>query len=428
MSEDNYMQPAITTRQAFRYRSIIVAVLFVGIGVAYMDRVNVSILAANDAFLMDMGIKGDSVKIGMLMSVFLICYGLANVLVDRLNRSFGARRAMMISIAMWVVSLAVGGMAQSFAVMLFARILLGVGEGFYYPLQSVVVKQWIPPKERGKANAAWSIGQSLAPAIAMPLLSYVIAVWGWRESFYMLIPITCVPLLMLYFLVTDTPRENKRVASDELALIEKSLAGEKDVRSQDGAWQNFRLIATSGNYWLLVVWYLSLNLIYWGLVFWLPSYLKEARGFSWQEVGWLSSLPFVLTIMTKAYSGWAVDKNGRSAPILMGGMFVGAACIFGAAVIENNFLAAFVLACASAATSMGLPAAWTLLQKVTPNRSISIAGGVMVGLSTSISSLSPVLIGFFIFLSGGYTGGLGMLIGMALTAGCASAILVIRKY
>jgi sugar phosphate permease len=422
------MQNASHSQAGFQYRFVIVAALFVGIAVAYMDRVNVSVLAANDLFLLDMGIKGNPVKIGMLMSVFLAFYGLANILTDRLNSRLGARKAMIVSITMWIASLFIGGMAPSFTIMILARILLGIGEGFYYPLQSVIVKQWIPPKERGKANAVWSIGQSLAPAVAMPMLSYAVAIWGWRESFHLLVPFTCLPLLMFWFLVTDTPKENKRVRAGELEFIEASLAGEKNGKERGSAWENFRLVAKSDNYWLLVVWYLSLNLIYWGLISWLPSYLKEARGFSWQEVGWLSSLPFTLTIITKAFSGWAVDRLGRSAPILMGGMFAGAGCIFGATVIENNYLAAVVLACASAGTSMGLPAAWTLLQKVTPNRSIGTAGGVMVGLSTGISSLSPVLIGFFITLTGGYAGGLGMLIGAALTAGCASAVLVLRKY
>lgn len=422
------MQTAPPIRHGFRYRMVIVAVLFTGIAVAYMDRVNVSVLAANDIFLTDMGIMGNPVKIGMLMSIFLAFYGLANILVDWLSRRFGARKAMMISICLWIVSLIVGGMAPSFGVMLFARVLLGIGEGFYYPLQSVIVKQWIPPAERGKANAAWSIGQSLAPAIAMPLLSYVIAVWGWRESFHVLVPITCLPLLMFWFLVTDAPAQNKRVSPEEAAFIEESLAGEKRAGAGQGFWANFRRVAGSGNYWLLVVWYLSLNLIYWGLISWLPSYLKEARGFSWQQVGWLSSLPFILTIITKAYTGWIVDKIGRCAPILMGGMFAGAGCIFAATIIENNYLAAVVLACASASTSMGLPAAWTLLQKVTPSENIGTAGGVMVGLSTGISSLSPVLIGFFITLTGGFAGGLGMLIGTALVAGCATAVLVFRKY
>jgi hypothetical protein len=77
---------------------------------------------------------------------------------------------------------------------------------------------------------------------------------------------------------------------------------------------------------------------------------------------------------------------------------------------------------------MGLPAAWTLLQKLVPGETLSMAGGVMVGLSTGISSLSPVFIGLLIDLTGSYIGGLGMLIAVALTAGFATVALVVKKY
>ena len=52
-------------------RFIIVICLFIGIFIAYLDRVNVSVLAANDPFLLEMGIKDTPVRIGMMMSVSL---------------------------------------------------------------------------------------------------------------------------------------------------------------------------------------------------------------------------------------------------------------------------------------------------------------------------------------------------------------------
>ncbi|ECS1977883.1 MFS transporter, partial [Salmonella enterica subsp. enterica serovar Typhimurium var. 5-] len=41
-----------------RKRFLIVACLFIGIFIAYLDRVNVSVLAANEPFLAYMGIEG----------------------------------------------------------------------------------------------------------------------------------------------------------------------------------------------------------------------------------------------------------------------------------------------------------------------------------------------------------------------------------
>ena len=71
-------------------RFIIVFCLFIGIFIAYLDRVNVSVLAANDPFLLEMGIKGAPVQIGMMMSVFLAAYGVANVLLAPIGGLPGA--------------------------------------------------------------------------------------------------------------------------------------------------------------------------------------------------------------------------------------------------------------------------------------------------------------------------------------------------
>jgi sugar phosphate permease len=74
-----------TLEKATRHRFFIVTILFIGIMVAYLDRVNVSILAANERFLIDMGIKGQPIKIGMMMSAFLAIYGIANLVLSPLG-------------------------------------------------------------------------------------------------------------------------------------------------------------------------------------------------------------------------------------------------------------------------------------------------------------------------------------------------------
>lgn len=132
-----------------RKRFLIVACLFIGIFIAYLDRVNVSVLAANEPFLAYMGIEGMPLQIGMMMTVFLAAYGIANVVLSPLGDYLGPRKAMMLCILIWTIALMIGGVATSFALIIICRILLGIGEGFYYPLQSVFIKNWFPKQERG---------------------------------------------------------------------------------------------------------------------------------------------------------------------------------------------------------------------------------------------------------------------------------------
>lgn len=150
-----------------RKRFLIVACLFIGIFIAYLDRVNVSVLAANEPFLAYMGIEGMPLQIGMMMTVFwplmvslmLYYHHLATTLSEKSDDALYPNLT---------IALIIGGVATSFALIIICRILLGIGEGFYYPLQSVFIKNWFPKQERGRANAAWIVGQSVAPAIAMP--------------------------------------------------------------------------------------------------------------------------------------------------------------------------------------------------------------------------------------------------------------------
>ena len=168
-----------------KQRFLIVTILCIGIMMVFLDRVNVSVLAANESFLADMDIVGQPIKVGMMMSVFLIVYGISNFFLCPLGAYLGSRKTMMIAILGMGVSLIVGGLAGAFGVLLASRAILGVTEGLYYPMQSAVVKNWFPPNERGRANAVWTIGQSISPAFAMPLFTFIIAYWGWRSSFFM---------------------------------------------------------------------------------------------------------------------------------------------------------------------------------------------------------------------------------------------------
>ena len=412
-----------------KQRVFLVAILCIGLFVCYLDRVNISVLAANDAFLTDMGIKGQPVKIGMLMSVFLAVYGISNVTLTAIGNYLGPRKTLSLCVVLWILSLFIGGIATTFMTMLIARVILGVGEGIYYPLQSVFVKNWIPLQERGRANASWVTGQMLALAFAMPFFAYIIATWGWRESFWVALVISLLPLYLFWFHTTDTPHTHKKVNALELKHIEEGLAKERqgETASQDTFMQRFKTFAANYRYWLLVCWYMMMNVISWGMISWLPTYLKVARGFTWMEMSWFSALPYFFAVITITFSGWIADRTGKNAPLLAGGIFLSAICMYLGASVSGKYTAAFLLAGAFGGSSMGISAAWTLLQGLVSSKTLGTAGGVMNGMATGVSALSPVFLGFFIGL-GDYAAGLYALAAVGLIGAAAASVLAYQKY
>lgn len=428
MNQASTVLSGVQVEKPTRKRFVLLTALLLGIVIAYFDRVNVSILSANAQFLNDMGIADSPTKIGLLMSSFLAAYGLANIFLSPLGDIFGPRKSMIICFVVMACSMLIGGLAPAFAVMICARVVLGVGEGYYYPLQGQFTKIWFPKQERGRATSVWVVGQSLAPAVAMPFFAFVIAHMGWHFSFFMCIAFGLIPMYMLMFHVADTPQQHKSINKLELDHI---LAGQDSAQgsNQTGAITLTQRLVAFGcdrRYWALVAFYICLQCIGWGLMTWIPNYLKMARHFTWTEMGILSSLPYICAVCLKASTGFIVDKIGKSSPVLLFGMAICAVCAYCGAVVENNYLSAFFLAGALGFGTMTTPAAWTLLQGIVPSSSMATAGGCMNGISNVIAAASPVLIGFFISHSG-YEGGLFFIAGSAAFACIPSLILASKR-
>lgn len=410
-------------------RHLLAAILLLVVFVSYIDRVNVSILVVDNDFLTQMGIVGQSVQKGLLMTLFLVAYGIGNVVLSPLGDSIGPRKAMSISVILWGASLAIGGFAPTFAIILISRIVLGLGEGMHFPMQSKYIKEWYPPSERGKANAVWQTGMAIAPAVAMPFFTFIIAMTGWRSSFFILLAFGIVPLAAIWFLTADTPRAHPRVNALELDHIEKGLLTERE--KGDSAQKislSERLKSFVGNYqfWLLVVYYVVHTSVLWGAMTWLPSYLKEARGFSWAAMGALASLPWILGVATKILSGYLCDKLGRRAPVILFAMIGVGLGVYLGATATDNMTSAIFLAFGIGSIGLGGPAAWTLLQDIVPGKGVSTGAGLMNGLGNGFSALAPVAIGFLITVTGSYAGGLFYLVGCAMLGGICAGILTIK--
>lgn len=430
MSLDKTASEILQIEKPSRQRFHIVGMLFVGIMVAYLDRVNVSVFAADSDFLNYFGIAGNPVQIGLMMSIFLAAYGISGIVLSPIGDYLGPRKSMTICIITMAISMLIGGFSSIFIVFLIARVILGLAEGWYYPMQNLYVKNWIPPRERGRANATWVIGQSLAPAIAMPLFTWIIAEHGWRESFFFCMVLSLIPLYLFWFRSTDKPEDHKKVNKEELQHIQNGLADERSNASQQTKLtfkERIKPFANNPKYWLLVLWYISLQVVYWGLVSWLPAYLRTAKGFSWAEMGWLASMPFVAAVLLKTVNGILNDKIGRSAPLLFLAMFLGGIFIFLASIVTGKYPAAFCMIFAFGFASMATSSAWTLLQTLIPASSLSSASGIMNGLSLGLSSLSPVFLGAIIHFTGSYDTGLFALVAVCAIASVASGILVAKK-
>ena len=86
----------------------VVIILLITVLVAYLDRVNVSVLIADPTFLDAMGINGKPFEIGLLTSLFVAAYGFSNFVLTPLGDRMGARKTMILALALWGISSIIG--------------------------------------------------------------------------------------------------------------------------------------------------------------------------------------------------------------------------------------------------------------------------------------------------------------------------------
>ena len=422
----NLVEAIRPTRQRF----VLAVILLVTLLFSFVDRINISVLVADTAFLNDLAIREDAVKMGLLMTVFLVAYCVSNILVSPIGDLLGARRAILMCLPVWAVAMLCGSFAPSFAWMLVSRAMLGVGEGIHWPVQMKFVKNWFPPVERGKANSIWQFGLFLGPATAMPFFTWQINSFGWRMSFVMLAAATIIPFLLIWYFTADKPKDHKWVNKAELEYIESGLRVEKEAESiLTTASLRESVISFLHNYrYLLLVAYFFFNAaVWWGIVTWLPSYLKVARGFSWTEMGALASLPYVVGGICLFIFGHLSDRAGRRAPFCAAGMIGMAVALYLGAYASNNLTSVYLIALAMGFNAAGLPATWSLCQQLVPARAQGAGSGLMNGIGNLGGALSPIVIGSLINATGSYTAGLLCLVGSSIVGALCMLVLAYKK-
>ena len=384
-----------------------VATLMIILAVAYMDRINVSILIADGKFLHAFGLAGDRGGQGRLMTLFLLGYGLSAWFVTPLLEArLSVRAGLLLSLALWTLLTGASAMTAGIAVFLLLRFLLGVAEGPMFSLKTMFVQQNFAPTDVGKPNAVSSLGVNIGLAAGYPLLSLLIYHFGWRGSFWSLAAINLlvgVPLVLAF--VARPARQTNSIKATATGLLRAAFA-------------------TPALPMILMVEICTLSYL-WGASTWLPTYLRQTRHFSLATMSVFAALPFVAGILANLVSGSLLDiLPPRRAPwLFVAGGAVTAGAVTVAMLADNRYVAASALVLAGAAWAFQGPAIPTVVQHVAAPGTVGSAYGLINGVGNLVAALMPMLMGEAMTSSGGggsVTRGFWLLVGsqgLAVVAG-----------
>src|SRR5271163_981184 len=117
----------------------------------------------------------------------------------------GRKKFYMICVALFGISSAMCGFAPSLPILVFCRILQGVGGGGLAPSEQAILADTFPPQKRGQAFAMYGMAVVLAPAIGPTLGGFITDHYSWRWVFFINVPVGLLSLLLSSRMVTDPP-------------------------------------------------------------------------------------------------------------------------------------------------------------------------------------------------------------------------------
>jgi EmrB/QacA subfamily drug resistance transporter len=150
------------------------------------------------------------VSMQWVISAYLITFASLLLPSGTLADLYGRRRMVMIGIALFLVSSATCGLAQSALVLELSRAIQGVGASMLLTSALAIISATFRGAERARAYAFW--GTSIGAAMTCgPILGGVITgLFGWRWAFLINIPLCVVFLVAMRAFVPESRDPEKR--------------------------------------------------------------------------------------------------------------------------------------------------------------------------------------------------------------------------
>ena len=165
----------------------------------------------------------------------LTSYLVANAIVLPLggwaSSVVGRKNFFLLCITLFTIASFLCGIAPSLPLLLFFRVLQGVGGGGLQPMAQAIMADSFDPKRRGVAFSLYALVTVLAPSIGPTLGGWITDNYSWRWIFYINIPVGILAFFLVTRLVEDPPwikhdRKNLfRVDYVGVGLLTLAMAG-----------------------------------------------------------------------------------------------------------------------------------------------------------------------------------------------------------
>jgi EmrB/QacA subfamily drug resistance transporter len=194
--------PALRARYGARYRWLLLLSVMVGTMASIMSStiINVAIPDMSQHFTLGQE------RAQWATSGFMAAMTVSMLTTPWLLARYGYRSTYAGCMWLLLVGGVAGGFANSFPLVLAARVAEGLAAGVVQPIPAIIILRAFEPHEQGRASGVFGMGVVLAPALGPSIGGLLVDGFGWRSIFFMVVPF-CIASLWLArrFVPTTSP-------------------------------------------------------------------------------------------------------------------------------------------------------------------------------------------------------------------------------
>lgn len=282
----------------------IIYTIFVYISLAAFDNIIIGLfppLFQSIAKDLNVGVA----KMGIVSAINILVTSVSSVYWGYLSGKFKRKKLIMIGTLIWVCSVFLTSISQSYLQLILFQVLTGIGLGCIASIGFSVLTDSIPYKYRGMILSLWGMTQGLGGIIGSLLASLIATATDWRRPFE-LVGFIGFFLIVLYLFV----KEPSRGESDpELkSLIKKGHSYNHIIEAK----HILEILLKGSNLYLfLQAFFMNITI---GSLIWLPTlyiYKIQEQGYSMKTAiiaaGYLYAI-FQLGGITSVFLGHLGDK------------------------------------------------------------------------------------------------------------------------
>lgn len=390
---DTASTPTLSSESAPRRTGPVIALLVVAAFVVILNETTMSVALTD--IVADLGI---TVATGQWLTTgFLLTMAVVIPLTGFLLERFPLRTVFFTAMSLFAAGTLIAALAPDFGFLLAGRIVQASGTAIMMPLLFTTVLNIVPPSHRGRMMGTITVVIAVAPAIGPTVSGLILSTLTWHAIFWVMLPIALIAIALGAVWVKNVTETRADARFDVLSVplsalgfggliyafsaIGESASGHAPIpvaiplavgavalvlfvlrqlhlQKTDSALLDLRTFQTR-TFSLAVVLVVVVFAALFGSIVLLPIYLQQVLGLDVLGIGLMLLPGGILMGVMAPFVGNAFDRFGPT-PLVIPGMIIAAAALWGMTLFDVNTGVTFVIA-VHLALNLGLGLTFTPL-------------------------------------------------------------------